>query len=84
MQAVWKAGATIAYCTGRHEPMREGSAASLRESGFPAPEGERITLIMKPTFDVTDDDFKRMAHAQLRSLGKVIACFDNEPIHIND
>jgi len=84
VQAVWEAGATIAYCTGRHEPMREGSRESLRLGGFPVPEGERVTLIMKPRFDVTDDDFKRMAHARLRELGTVIAAFDNEPTHIND
>ena len=84
VRAVWEAGATIAYCTGRHEPMREGSRESLRMGGFPVPEGERVTLIMKPTFDVSDDDFKRMAHARLRELGTVIAAFDNEPTHIND
>lgn len=84
VRGVWEAGATVAYCTGRHEPMREGSIESLRLGGFPVPEGERVTLIMKPTFDVTDDDFKRMAHARLRELGTVIAAFDNEPTHIND
>jgi len=84
VRAVWESGATVAYCTGRHEPMREGSVESLRLGGFPVPEGERTTLIMKPTFDMTDDDFKRLAHARLRELGTVIAAFDNEPIHIND
>lgn len=84
VRGVWEAGATVAYCTGRHEPMREGSIESLRLGGFPVPEGERVTLIMKPSFDVTDDDFKRMAHGRLRELGTVIAAFDNEPIHIND
>lgn len=84
VQAVWDAGATVAYCTGRHEPMREGSVESLRMGGFPVPEGERVTLIMKPTLEMTDDDFKRIAHARLRKLGTVIAAFDNEPIHIND
>lgn len=82
--AVHEAGATVAYCTGRHEPMREGSVASLQLRGFPVPEAERTTLIMKPTFEITDDDFKRIAHARLRELGEVIAAFDNEPIHIND
>lgn len=84
VRAVWESGATVAYCTGRHEPMRAGSVESLRLGGFPVPEGERVTLIMKPTFDVSDDDFKRVAHARLRELGTVIAAFDNEPIHIND
>ncbi|WP_373048019.1 HAD family hydrolase [Vulgatibacter sp.] len=84
VRAVWEAGATVAYCTGRHEPMRAGSVESLRLGGFPVPAGERATLIMKPTFEVTDDDFKRMAHARLREMGTVIAAFDNEPIHIND
>lgn len=84
VRAIREAGATVAYCTGRHEAMREGSVESLRLGGFPVPEGERTTLIMKPTFELSDDEFKRIAHERLRSLGTVIAAFDNEPIHIND
>ncbi len=77
-------GATLAYVTGRHEAMREGSVGSMRRHGMPVPDGERVHLIMKPSFDVGDDAFKRDAHAKLHALGTVIAAFDNEPTHAND
>ncbi len=84
VRAVAEAGGLVAYCTGRHEPMREGSAESLRAGGFPVPGVPRVELIMKATLEETDDAFKRVAHARLRALGTVVAAFDNEPTHIND
>jgi predicted secreted acid phosphatase len=74
--------AQVAYCTGRHEPMREGSVASFRRLGLPEP-GARVHLLMKPTFEQSDDEWKEVAYARLRALGQVLAAFDNEPTHVN-
>jgi predicted secreted acid phosphatase len=76
------AGAVVAYCTGRHEAMRAGTLACFRRLGLPA-DGPRVRLLMKPTFEQTDDAWKIEAYAQLRKLGRVIAVFDNEPTHVN-
>lgn len=78
VQALEKAGATVVYLTGRHEDMRSGSAKSLHAGGFP--EG---TLLMKPTFDMTDTQWKEIAVAKIREIGDVVACFDNETTHVN-
>jgi predicted secreted acid phosphatase len=75
-------GVQVAYCTGRHEPMREGSVASFRRLGLPEP-GERVHLLMKPRFELSDDEWKEMAYARLKALGRVLAAFDNEPTHVN-
>jgi predicted secreted acid phosphatase len=80
--AVHAAGAQVAYCTGRHEPMRQGSVACFQRLGFPVP-GAGVHLLMKPTFEQTDDDWKEMAYARLRKIGRVLAVFDNEPTHVN-
>jgi hypothetical protein len=82
VERVAESGAQIAYCTGRHEPMRAGSVASFQRLGFPLP-GPSVHLLMKPTFDVSDDDWKVTAYARLRELGRVVAVFDNEPTHVN-
>lgn len=78
VQSVERAGATVVYLTGRHEDMRSGSAKSLHAGGFP--EG---TLLMKPTFEMTDTQWKEIAVAKIRELGEVVACFDNETTHVN-
>jgi hypothetical protein len=80
--AVAATGAQVAYCTGRHEPMRRGTVESFARLGLPEP-GPRVHLLMKPTFDVSDDDWKVTAYARLRELGRVVAVFDNEPTHVN-
>jgi hypothetical protein len=72
----------VVYCTGRHEEMRRGTLASFERLGFPLP-GERVKLLMKPTSDIHDDDYKISACDEIRALGKVIAAFDNEPTHAN-
>jgi predicted secreted acid phosphatase len=82
VNAVVAAGAQIAYCTGRHEDMRAGSVACFKRLGFPLP-GPRVQLLMKPTFAMSDDDWKEMAYEHLHSLGTVLAVFDNEPTHVN-
>lgn len=76
-------GGLVAYVTGRHEAMRQGSVAAMRNCGMPVPFGT-VHLLMKPTLKESDDDYKRVAHAQLETMGAVIAAFDNEPTHAND
>jgi len=83
VNAVAAKGALVCYVTGRHEPMRAGSAKSLGDNGFPAPNGDDTRLIMKPDLAETDDDYKLRIYATLRELGDVVAAFDNEPAHIN-
>ncbi len=83
MAKVAETGATIAYVTGRHEQMREGTVRAMRKCRVPEP-GEGIHLIMKPTFEMGDDEWKRQAHQRLRALGRLLAAFDNEPTHAND
>lgn len=79
---VLKAGASVAYVTGRHEAMRPGTEESFRRHGFPQA-GPRTHLLMKPTFEMHDDAWKASAHAALSQIGDTVAAFDNEPMHIN-
>lgn len=76
-------GVQIAYVTGRHEGMRAGTVESFSRAGFPVPDDKTVRLLMKPTFEQDDDAWKVEAKALLRPLGKVLAAFDNEPIHVN-
>jgi OPA family glycerol-3-phosphate transporter-like MFS transporter len=76
-------GVQIAYLTGRHEEMREGTVACMKRHGMPLPDGKSVQLIMKPTLEEEDDAFKKRAYEQLRGLGRVVAAFDNEPVHVN-
>jgi hypothetical protein len=78
VQSVEATGGTVVYLTGRHEDMRDGTAKSLHAGGFP--EG---TLLMKPTFEMTDTQWKEIAVAKIRELGDVVASFDNETTHVN-
>lgn len=82
-RACYAAGAVLVYLTGRDLPnMALGSFASLRDLGFPI--GVIGTeLVVKPTFDMPDTDFKRDVAPDLRRLGKVIASFDNEAANVN-
>ena len=75
-------GVHIVYVTGRHEDMRNGSVVAFRRLGFPVP-GPGVQLLMKPTFEQSDDAWKEEAYARLRQIGRVVAAFDNEPTHIN-
>jgi hypothetical protein len=81
--AVAATGATIAYVTGRPEPMRPGTVTAMMRCGLPAP-GRGVHLLMKPSPALVDDDWKRDAHAAVAALGEVVAAFDNEPMHVND
>lgn len=82
--AVVSTGAQLAYVTGRHEGMREGTVSCMRKHGLVLPDEVRVYLMMKPTLAADDDSFKREAHARLGRLGTVVAAFDNEPTHAND
>ena len=75
-------GVHIAYVTGRHEEMRDGSVVAFQRLGFPVP-GPGVQLLMKPTFEQSDVEWKEEAYARLRQIGHVVAAFDNEPTHIN-
>ena len=81
--AVVATGAQFAYVTGRHEGMRAGTVEAMRLTGM-APPGGSVHLLMKASLEQHDDDFKRVAHARLEMMGRVIAAFDNEPTHAND
>lgn len=83
LQAIQAAGGIIAYCTGRHEEMRGGTVESFARLGFPLPDSSRVFLLMKPVFELGDDDWKVQAYVTLRGLGTVVAAFDNEPTHVN-
>lgn len=77
--------ARVIYVTGRHEGMRAGTEACIERTRMPMPSSNgHVRLLMKPRLPDDDDAFKREAHAQLKSMGTVLAAFDNEPIHIND
>lgn len=76
-------GGSVIYCTGRHLEMRDGTVDCFRREGFPLPDEARVTLLMKPTFEMHDDDWKRVARDQILARGELIAAFDNEPTHIN-
>lgn len=82
-RAVAGTGATLCYVTGRHEGMRRGTVEAMRRGGLALP-GRRVHLVMKPSLDVGDDEFKRQAHVLLGELGTLVAAFDNEPTHAND
>lgn len=77
--------ARVIYVTGRHEGMRTGTEACLERCRMPMPSvGGQVQLLMKPRLADSDDEYKREAHEQLKTMGTVLAAFDNEPMHIND
>jgi hypothetical protein len=84
VQACWDRGAQIYYLTGRHVGgMEHGTAKSLTGLGFPMWHG-RVSLHLKPSFDVGDAEFKSGAIDEIRSMhGIVVASFENEPGHAN-
>ena len=80
---VMQTGVRLIYCTGRHPAMRQGTIDCFAREGFPIPDTGRVSLLMKPQFDMHDDEWKRIARDQIASLGLLVAAFDNEPTHIN-
>lgn len=83
LHACVNTGAQVAYVTGRYERMRPGTLAALFRCGLPVP-GGAVSLLMKPALRDSDEDFKRQLHPRLAKLGRVLAVFDNEPLHAND
>lgn len=83
VDAVLAAGARVFYVTGRHEEMRQGTIVCFERTGFARPDGRGVELLMKPTLEEHDDLYKERTYAALRSHGRVVAAFDNEPAHIN-
>ncbi len=83
VRAVYEAGATIVYLTGRDLPnMSLGSWQSLRDRGFPI--GVVGTeLVCKPAFEMSDEVYKSEQAPLVGRLGTVIASFDNEPGNCN-
>jgi hypothetical protein len=72
----------VAYVTGRPRDMEAGTVESLRRHGFPAADGRRVHLLMKPGL-LGDDEWKARAAVKVAALGPIAACFDNEPAHVN-
>jgi hypothetical protein len=82
-KAMYAAGCTLVYLTGRDSPnMLIGTAASLRQHGFPVGLAH-TALVLKPDFDTPDLEFKTEATKFISTLGTVIAAFDNEPANCN-
>jgi haloacid dehalogenase-like hydrolase len=83
-RALARAGARIAYVTGRPTRMREGTLHVLRREGFPLPDGAGVRLFMKDdALALGDDAWKELAAARVERIGPVVAAFDNEPAHVN-
>lgn len=83
VQALFEAGATIAYLSGRDAPnMLVGCAAALRRHRFPVGI-PRTAIVLKHAFEDADIDFKREAVDFVGTLGDVVATFDNEPAMCN-
>ncbi|OGQ26001.1 MAG: hypothetical protein A2138_25050 [Deltaproteobacteria bacterium RBG_16_71_12] len=83
VRALFDAGATVAYLSGRDAPnMLVGCAAALRRHRFPIGI-PRTAIVLKHAYEDTDLDFKRQAVAFVGTLGAVAATFDNEPAMCN-
>lgn len=83
VQALFDAGATVAYLSGRDAPnMLVGCAAALRRHRFPVGI-PRTAIVLKHAFEDADIDFKRQAVDFVDTLGPVLATFDNEPAMCN-
>lgn len=82
-RALFDAGATVAYLSGRDAPnMLIGCAAALRHHGFPVGI-PRTAIVLKHAFEDDDLVFKRESLDFIEHLGDVQATFDNEPANCN-
>ena len=80
---VFEAGATVVYLSGRDAPnMLVGCAESLRAHRFPVGLAHTV-IVLKPSWEMPDLEFKRDVVDFLSSLGVVVASFDNEPANCN-
>lgn len=83
VRACYDRGATVVYLTGRDIPgMLLGTVRALRDDGFPIGV-PRVSVVLKPTFDEPDTDFKVSVLPAMAELGRVIATFENEPGNAN-
>jgi hypothetical protein len=83
VKACFDRGANLVYFTGRDLPkMALGSFESLRDCGFPIGVSG-TSLVLKPTFEMPDEVYKRTFGPQLVRSGPVVASFDNEPGNCN-
>lgn len=83
VESLWKRGAFVVYLTGRDVPrMLEGTAASLRDHGFPVAR-PRVSLVLKPEPRLPDAAFKDPALDAIAATGVVCAVFENEPANLN-
>jgi hypothetical protein len=82
-RAVKRAGAQIAYVTGRPRGMEAGTREAFQRHGFPLPDGRSAHLFLKPERARDDEEWKAEAVAAVERLGPVVAAFDNEPAHVN-
>lgn len=79
VQRVHRAGGVPCYLTGRDAPnMLLGTLKSLQRDGFPVGRAD-TRLILKPAFEMNDDEFKEGVIVHLRKTGTVVGSFDNEP-----
>ena len=84
VRAVQAAGCLTFYLTGRDEPgMKEGTLHALEAGGFPAPDGDRVRLCLKPAWEEDDLAFKTRVFDALKDLGEVVLAFENEPANAN-
>lgn len=75
-------GFEIVYLTGRFESMRKGTIENLEENNFPIKDKNK-DLVMKPSDEIADHDFKHIAMDEIKKYGYILAGFDNEPINVN-
>lgn len=83
VQAVQKAGADIAYLTGRDvERMGSGSWEIMKQWGFPL--DERAQLVLKPHRSMDDAQFKTdwFIEADKKDYAKIYF-FENEPVNLH-
>ena len=80
--ACYRAGLRVVYLTGRHEPMRAGTEASLLRWGFPLFR-PGVELVLKPFEEHRDEAFKAEALREIRHLGTPVLFVDNEPTNVN-
>jgi hypothetical protein len=82
-QALFDAGATLVYLSGRDAPnMLVGCAAALRHYKFPVGI-PRTAIVLKHAYEDRDLDFKREALHFVEQLGVAVGTFDNEPANCN-
>lgn len=80
VNALKRAGAEISYLTGRDRGrMGEGTFKSLKQHGFPLDFPDR-QLLMKPSLDITDVDFKESVFKAIEGLHADVFFFENEPV----